>query len=287
MSLPHATGRLQPPPGDVVAAAVAALAASGDRVVRFSVTGRTFWAKRVGPAKANRWHGLQRAVSRLIPLAILRPTVSPGGPAALAFEAQRIAALALLGVAVPEVVRTGPGWMVLSDVGPTARTLIDGTEDAAIRERILLQVLRGLADLHARGGWHGRGLLSDLVPVADGIALIDLEEGPPEAMARAEWQARDLWLCLGSVARYAWASDALLDRLFAAYAADAPAPALAELRRLARSLRPLRWLLAPFAGRLGRDLRQAIRAAGALERGLLAAAGEAGLKTPARPDAPR
>lgn len=287
MSRPHATGRSQPSPGDVAAAAEAALAASGDRVVRFDVAGRTFWAKRAGPAKANRWHGLQRAASRLIPLAILRPTVSPGGAAALAYEAQRIAALALLGVAVPEVIRTGPGWMVLSDVGPTARTLIDGSNDPAMRERMLLQILRGLADLHARGGWHGRGLLSDLVPMADGIALIDLEEGPPEAMARAEWQARDLWLCLGSVARYEWATDALLDRLFAAYVAVAPAPALAELRRLARRLRPLRRLLAPFAGRFGRDLRQAIRAAGVLDRGLLSDAGDAGLRTPTRPDAPR
>lgn len=287
MSQHDVGSRALAPPGDIADQAAAALAASGDRVVRFAVSGRDFWVKRVGPAKANGWHRLQRVVSRLIPLAILRPTVSPGGAEALAYEARRTTALARLGVAVPDVVSTGPGWMVLSDVGPTARALIDGNMESAAREQILLQVMRGLADLHSRGGWHGRALLSDLVPTSGGIALIDLEEGPPEAMARDEWQARDVWLCLGSVARYGWADDALLDRLFAVYVAGAPAAVLAELRRLARWLRPLRRLLAPFARRLGRDLRQAIRAAGILDRGLRTPSGSQDLRIPRHPDAPQ
>lgn len=228
------------------------------------------WLKLGSPKRYLSWHRAQGALAALLRWPVIRPTVARNGVAGIAYEAGRLVALRRLGAPVPEVLGfavegpQGP-WLVVSDMGASVESVLEGTADLDGRRELLVQCAEALARLHSMGEWHGSGQLRDLVLTAGKeIGFIDFEEDLSAVMPAAQAQARDLLMFLMSAARFADQAGHPLPEVLAAYRDLAPPSPWPELRRIGRVLAPAAWLIRPFAARLGRDARHALIAARAL-----------------------
>lgn len=135
---------------------------AGMRVAPFSVAGQRFWLKQVEHYET--W--MKRRIK--------------GDPNA-AFERERTALrrLAALGVPVPDIVAEGPGWMVLTDCGPTLEDMAHATDyDRTEGARAFDAAGRALSALHAAGLTHGRGKIKDFCWDGAQIRFIDFESDP-------------------------------------------------------------------------------------------------------------
>lgn len=239
----------------------AALGVPRDRVVQLALgEGRRYWAKRAVPAKGKRWHRWQAVLAALVPLPILRPTVSAGGVAALAQEMARIDELARMGHIVPDIVASGGDLLVLEDLGPDLKRRLEGEGTPAMRRALACDAAAAIARLHASGTYHGRPRVNDLIEAPSGIGFLDLEERPGDVMPLAHCQARDLWLFLVSLSRFQTAEEPLIEQALDAYMdAASPSGVPRPLTGLVRLLRPLRWIVTALGPhRFGRDLRHEI-----------------------------
>lgn len=229
--------------------------------------GQRVWIKQICPPKARIWHVLQRMLAALLRQPILRCTVSPGGPGALAHEAERLMVFKARGFHVPEVLAHNEQMLILSDAGPQLRAWLDGSDDALSRKAALREATRALARVHSDNMTHGRPYVRDMTWDGVRIGFLDLEEDPVRVMPLACAQARDIWLFLGSAARFARVpgdkylyEEPLIADLWAEYARHADPQAVGALKEFVDFLNPLRgWLERDFMWRrIGNDARQSV-----------------------------
>lgn len=238
----------------------------------FAMDNGKLWVKQALPQTPTLWHWIQAGLSGIIPLKILRRTAGLNGAGGLEDEAARLQRLLQAGFCVPAVYDVTPDYIVLSDAGIELKALLDRTAEPASRWPYLIAAAEALGELHAAGFIHGRPHLKDFVYQAenDRVGFVDLEEDPLKVMPREQARARDIWLFLGSAARFLKDDPARLDDLYRHYCEKAGHSHERQLRRFVMILRPLRWILQHTIARsIGKDVQQAILANDRLEKILL------------------
>lgn len=246
--------------GDIEAL-LAAVIGGARRVERVLLSNRSVWIKRYGTEKPSWWMHLQAVLSRLIPVAYLKPSPYLAPRQMAERELRRIRLFAVHGIATPKVLYASKGAIILSDVGQTVqarlKTLRNG--DPAIHDALLVACASELGRLHAEGLCHGRPYPRDMFFADDRLGFMDFEEEPQTVMSIAVAQARDIWLLFLQIVSNAKSGAATYDAAYHAWSQRAPAAAIAELRQMTSFLG--RFLsTARLIGRvrMGSDLRRFI-----------------------------
>lgn len=246
----------------------------GARVFPLLWAGRRIWIKQAVRPKAKSWHRLQRFVATLTRIPMLRPTVSPGGKAGLASEAETLYALTRAGILVPDLLEVTDGWIAIGDNGAILQTVISDAvkagDDARVADLIAMAG-SALADLHESGFTHGAPLLRNMTIRNDGrIGFIDFEEDPNKRMPLPDAQARDILLFLFSIQRGFKRRPDLLHAGWQAYLAHARpnAAQMKPLSHIVAVIGPVYIALKPFRRWLGTDAINAMLAYGILRRSL-------------------
>jgi hypothetical protein len=126
----------------------------------------------------------------------LRPVPAPGGTAGQEIELRRLSALRDAGVKVPTVLHVAPDFFVMERLsGPN----VAGRLAAAPSDlRLWVEGLRFIAHVHERGQYLSQASARNLIATESGIAAIDFEDDPLQAMTLPQAQARDWLLYLQS-----------------------------------------------------------------------------------------
>ncbi|MDQ2928183.1 MAG: hypothetical protein M3R22_08455 [Pseudomonadota bacterium] len=202
--------------------------------------------KRQRPARsAWRAHAVN-LLARLFRLRLLQVVPAHGGGKGQAVEIERLRRLAAAGARVPAVRHVDPGFIVIEHLeGTRLVELIERGGDAGFDAW-----QRGLAarvELHGRGGYLSHAFARNFIATRAGLAMIDFEDDPLEAMAIDEAQARDwlaylnstAWLLQRDAAAITAAVASQLERERASVRdlVEAAGTRLAVLRHLPRSRR--------------------------------------------------
>ncbi len=240
----------------LVAAAVAALAATDQRTVLVEHGGERYVAKRRADRPRRRSQALflrwlvKRVTGESLPMRTLLLSEAASG---VNYEARRLEALALAGVRVPRVVHLGAGYLLLEHCGATVASLLEDWPADRLRHE-LLGLARELGTFHGAGQWHGAAQIKNLTRNNGQTYRIDFEEDFGEGVPLPAAQALDLVLFLNSVSLAGPIDEAearsLLPQLLGAYFAANPDPrvraaltrALPWVAGLARLVLPLRGL---------------------------------------------
>lgn len=191
----------------------------------------------------NAWGGrVIDLLARLVSLRMLGPVPSHGGERGQAVEVQRLRTLHAAGLPVPDVLHAEPGFFVMQRLdGPS---LVQVIERAGPDARTAWQ--RGMATLvavHARGHALSHAFARNFIVTPDGLAMIDFEDDPLEALPLLDAQARDWVLYLHStVWQLAHVADAGLRADLEAALEVERADVRALVRRAGRRLAFLRHL---------------------------------------------
>ena len=244
------------------AAARARLATHTSRALVFEHEGRRYVVKQLAakPRKLIQTLFMRWAVKRLtgqpLPMRTLALSEAAGS---MAFEANRLRALAEAGVRVPRVALLTPEFFVLDYCGTVVATLLEDW-DAATWRHELTRLAGELGAFHRAGHWHGGAQIKNIT-LQDGLSYrIDFEENFGEFLPPAVTQAADLVLFLNSISLAGPIKEAearqLLPKLIEAYFREHPEPAIkAVIQRAVPLLRPL----ARLAGLFQRWSRKGIR----------------------------
>ena len=203
-------------------------------ILRIQLDDRTVWLKRHDGGRRRIRLAALDLVARGLRLPSLRPPRRRCGEEACRIERRRLHELAMHGVAVPEVVSCGHGFLVLSDMGCSMANEL-ASAPHALREQLIEAAAAELAQVHARGGYVGQPLARNMTVNPDGIGFIDLEEDPGEVMTLLQAQTRDWLLFAAGFAHHAADADWFASMLGRALSTQ---PQLSdELARTARRLR--------------------------------------------------
>lgn len=159
--------------------------------------------------------------------------------ALLAYEHQRLLALAAAGEQVPVVLAFDGERLVTSDIGTTLDHWLAAQPDAG-RLRTMQAAAADLAAFHARGQWHGGAQTRNITWDGARFARLDFEERLQPGMPLATVQLYDTLQLLLSLAHYlAPLGPGAVAAVLSAYA-DAPATRaqVPDLRRFLRHLLP-------------------------------------------------
>ena len=145
------------------------------------------WLKRAGPRHGALRYRALAVVAWLLRLDLLRPVPNPGGKAAIAIEARRLAELAALGLRVPQVLAQQDDALLLSDLGQSrcqTHSLHEHLEQAAAESPAALitawrEGLAAIAAVHLCGSYLSQAFARNLVLCPDGVlGYIDFEDDP-------------------------------------------------------------------------------------------------------------
>lgn len=244
------------------AAARAALTTHHSRALVFEHGGRRYVVKKLAekPRKLMqtlfmRWL-VKRVTGQPLPLRTLALSEAAGS---MAFEANRLQALAAAGVRVPQVALLTPEFFVLDFCGTVVATLLERWPAETWRTE-LPRLAGELGEFHAAGQWHGGAQIKNIT-LHDGQSYrIDFEENFGEFLPRSVAQTADLVLFLNSISLAGPIDEPearrLLPLLLERYYAANPNP---EIRQVIRRTLPLLKTLAGFAGIFQRWSRKGIR----------------------------
>jgi hypothetical protein len=233
-------------------------------VARHAFDGQRVWLKKAGPRHGKLRYRLLAAIAGTLRLDVLTPVPNPGGETAIAIEADRLRALAALGLRVPEVLAQQADALLISDLGQNGRAPIVLNERldqaAAVGPSALLSAWRegldAIALVHAHDAYLSQAFARNLMRCPDGtIGYIDFEDDPGATLALPECQVRDWLSYLHSTAALVHAaSPHAAGAHWHAVLADA-SDAVRE--RLAHAARRMRWLRhLPAGRRWGRDTQR-------------------------------
>jgi hypothetical protein len=113
------------------------------------------------------------------------------GSALLAFEHQRLKALAAAGERVPPVVAFDGQTLQTGDIGPTLDQVLHRTPEAG-RLVLMCAASADLARFHARGQWHGGAQTRNLTWDGEHFARLDFEERLQPGLPLATVQVYDV-----------------------------------------------------------------------------------------------
>ena len=244
-----------------ISALMQTLLASRRRVQQVTLSSGTVWIKRQGTEKPSWWIKLLGILAKLLPYSFMRPSPLLDPASMMRREIDAMERFAAKGFPVPQIIYASDTAVVLADAGLTIAQRLDPLEqkDPAQHDALMIECAAALGDLHIAGLCHGRPHVRDFFLQDGRIGFMDFEELPQAVMPLETAQARDLWLLFLPLSTRVLNGDATLNAAYGAWAARAPAAAIAELRRLTMILG--RFLpLARLIGRvhMGSDLRRFI-----------------------------
>lgn len=249
----------------------------GARTISAVINGQKIWFKQPVPPKARVWHFLQKLLSAMVPRPILRATVSKGGAEALYAETERLRAFKQAGFHVPDVLAVHDDMIIMTDMGPQFRDVLDKLGDRAAQAELLKLAIIEMARLHNAGLAHGRPYMRDMTWDGNRLAFLDLEEDPVKVMPIKTAQARDIWIFLSAASRFATVPGRtkhyrgrLIHDLLDTYLSATTPQVLLDLKDFIRLIAPLRKLLdRPLLwDHIGRDTRQSVYVTRCLEESL-------------------
>lgn len=253
---------------DLLAATVAALAASTERVVVIELGGSRYVAKRVADRPRSLWQALflrwlvKRVTGQPLPLGTL---LLSDAASRVGYEARRLAALAQAGVPVPRVLHQAADYLLLEHCGETLASLLERWPLDTCRAETT-RLAAELGAFHRAGHWHGAAQIKNLTR-RDGLTYrIDFEEDFGELGPLPSVQALDVALFLNSISLAGPVGEAesrwLLPKLAGTYFEFNPDPQVrAAMARAMPWGQALARLAAPFRGlkRRGRPRKGAAR----------------------------
>lgn len=164
-----------------------------------------------------------RLLGMAVPWAVIRQT---DGTRLLAWEVQRLQALAAAGEVVPEVIAYDGHELQTRDLGPTLDHVLSGVADRTDQLRLMCAASADLAGFHARGHWHGGSQIRNLTWDGERFGRIDFEEPLHPALPLATVQAYDVLQLLLSMVRWLQAlGRSAVDEVLQHYAQAEPAQA--------------------------------------------------------------
>jgi len=226
-----------------------------ETVQSVTIERQKFWVKKARKSKTKRSHILQKCVAFVIPLKILKPTVSKGGSTAIVKEGERLKRFKKAGICVPPVVYCDETALITLDAGIILQDALNGENS----DYLLLQATKSLASLHSKNLYHGRPYMKDFIynHTTNEIGFLDLEEDPLNAMNPAQAQARDVFLFFAGISIH---TDKM-DKYFETYASNAPSSFRKPLRRLIKFLVPIACLIEWYSNcKVGKDTHKVLNA---------------------------
>lgn len=223
-----------------------------DNIFALDWRGARYWVKLAGPTRRTLWHRLGALAGRLSRNPLLRPTLSPGGRAAIRGELIRLEKVRQKGAPVPRPVASTEDWFAMPDCGATLQSLFKKKRlPPQQQQAVMLQAVTVIAELHRQGGWHGRPALKDMLWDGDAIWLVDFEEDPAAQLSARDCMVRDCFVLMHGLLRFIPAQGAQATALWRCYCRIAPAEVstavLAQAKRM-NWLYYLTGLLRPVAG---------------------------------------
>ena len=241
--------------------ALDALGMSGEvRVTKGGVTAvdapqGKVWVKTVEPPTKTGRRKAMAVAGRILPIPILRPSITGKGGDTLILQAEQTRLLRDAGFNPARILYADPDFLILADGGVNMEAalrdlereeVVFGDMDRAAAQAILLQITADLSRLHRAGFAHGRpkmrdfawqrvGAVGDGRPAEGTVTILDLEERPWSVMPMAAAQARDVYLWLVDLCSYP-VPHAVADEAMVLYAGDMREDTARELRKLRRSL---------------------------------------------------
>ncbi|NUZ08177.1 hypothetical protein [Piscinibacter koreensis] len=163
------------------------------RVDKLVLDGVEAVVKRQRPARGAWRARVVNALARAVGLPWLQAVPAHGGLEGQAVELRRLAGLATAGVRVPRVLHVDPTFFVMERL--PGHSLVKLIERAAPGQRVgpWKEGLAAIADVHARGQYLSQAFARNFIATPSGLAMIDFEDDPLEAMSLEDAQARD-WL---------------------------------------------------------------------------------------------
>lgn len=149
-------------------------------------------AKSLGIWLFARWAGVA------VPWHAVRQT---DGVALLAYEHERLKALAAAGERVPPVLAFDGHTLQTGDIGPTLDQVLHRTPEAE-RLALMCAASADLARFHARGQWHGGAQTRNLTWDGAHFSRLDFEERLQPGLPLATVQVYDVLQLVLSLARY-------------------------------------------------------------------------------------
>ncbi len=229
------------------------------RIQRIETDQGVVWEKFPEPPLEKTFFVIQKIFARITGAKILCVTKSKGGIKALHDEADRLRLFYDRGIRVPKVIARSDQSITMEDMGIALPVHLRSIpNDQRERIRLVKLAAQGLANIHQKGLAHGRPHLKDIVWSSEeqAICFLDLEENVMDLMPMDKAQARDLWLFMGSVARYLTYDIDILTSIYEAYRKEAPDNIEPVLLGFVRMLRPFGWFVNTFFGSwVGSDVK--------------------------------
>lgn len=173
-----------------------------ERVFSFDWQGEKVWLKQPEHVRNTAWINFARWACGVLGLHILQPGNTTNGKRALEIEGARLRRLTRLGMPVPRCVGQGDGWLVISDVGKCADTILtDKAIDYEERRAVLRELARNLAGLHREWCHHGRPAIRDMAwdDKTQKAHILDFEDGILPGLSPKRRQQRDVLLFIQSI----------------------------------------------------------------------------------------
>lgn len=208
--------------------------------------------------KSRPLHPVQRVLSLLVPIRVLRYTGGAKGIAALDREVRIIERLRQRGARVPHVIARADDWIALEDIGPTLEKELYRAPNRSDAFRLCFVASWGLLRLHRRQGWHGNPQARNITLDGERVGFIDFEEDVGARLGEKASQTRDWGLFLSSLNRTETRFPGLTASLVRSLASELPAHCRRFLFNFRLLCAPLAVLLLPFKRLLGRDVRQVL-----------------------------
>ncbi len=225
----------------------ASIASSRFRVTAVQTSSGRVFVKQQRPPRSAWRARIVNVLAGSFGVTLLRAVPAHGGARGQEIEIERLQSLRAAGVRVPEVLHAEAGFFVVGElVGPSLVSLVErGGADGFEAWR---RGLAALTETHARGGYLSHAFARNIIACEAGLAMIDFEDDPREAMPLDAAQARDWLAYLHSTL---WLLDRPIAEIQAAIAirltdespavralVEATGRRLAPLRHLPRSRRP-------------------------------------------------
>lgn len=212
--------------------------------------GRRIWVKMDPAARPGAALLAQQALWKLTHNPLLAPPgIHEGSP--IAYEAQRLRAMAAKNIPVPEVLHAEDDYMTLADAG---RTLVDVLHAQPARApELSAMAARALRALHDAGDAHGGAQIKNIALDGGQIRFLDFETVIPAGLL-PEFQTRDVFLLALSLQRHGHDPD--LAALCSAYDPAGTTHMLSRVCQGLCGLRLVRVMEHPWLGGLSmRDIR--------------------------------
>jgi hypothetical protein len=143
--------------------------------------------------------GVAQLLGVHLPWAVIRQT---NGAALLAWEAQRLQALAESGEVVPKILSHTKDVLEISDLGPTLDHVLSEIPSGTDQLCLMCAASADLAKFHGRGHWHGGSQIRNLTWNGQWFGRIDFEEALHPALPLITVQAYDLLQLLLSMVHW-------------------------------------------------------------------------------------